>query len=182
MVLALGLSLGTASARNQSPSATPGQMEGMNTGQGASRPKATADVPAAVLKITFGSKSADWTPAALAALPHKTVTVHNDHTKADETYTGVPLMDLLVKLGVPDKPHGKDLALYLVAVGSDGYQAVYAVAEVNPGVHDATVIVADTENGRPIAADGPLKLIATGEKLPNRWVRNLAAVRVLSAQ
>ena len=116
MVLALGSSLGTASARNQSPSATPGQMEGMNTGQGASRPKATADVPAAVLKITFGSKSADWTPAALAALPHKTVTVHNDHTKADETYTGVPLMDLLVKLGVPDKPHGKDLALYLVAV------------------------------------------------------------------
>ena len=56
------------------------------------------------------------------------------------------------------------------------------MAEVNPGVHDATVIVADTENGRPIAADGPLKLIATGEKLPNRWVRNLAAVRVLSAQ
>jgi hypothetical protein len=110
------------------------------------------------------------------------VNVHNEHTKADESYSGVALLDLLVKLGVPDKPHGKDLALYLVAVGSDGYKAVYSVAEVNPDVHDAVVIVADSENGKPIAADGPFKLVSTRETRPARWVRNLVAVRVLTAQ
>jgi hypothetical protein len=134
------------------------------------------------LKITFGKKSADWTPERLAMLPHKTLTLYNEHVKASETYSGVPLIDLLTPLGVPDKPHGKDLRLYLVAEGSDGYLAVYSVAEVNPDVHDATVIVADAQDGKPLGGDGPLKLVATGEKRPARWVRNLAAIRVLTAQ
>ena len=43
----------------------------------------------------------------------------------------------------------------------------------------ATVLVADTEDGKPIAADGPLKLVATRETSPARWVRNLVGVRVL---
>jgi hypothetical protein len=74
------------------------------------------------------------------------------------------------------------LRLYLVAEGSDGYGAGYSVAETNPDVHDATVLVADSEDGKPIAADGPLKLVATGETRPARWVRNLVAVRVVAAQ
>jgi hypothetical protein len=150
-------------------------IEGMNMAQGKA-------MPAGPLIIAFQAKSAEWTPATLAALPHKTVTVHNEHTKADETYSGVPLIDLLTRLGVPEKPDGKDLGLYLVAEGSDGYKAVYSVAEDNPDVHDATVIVADAEGGKPITADGPLKLVATRETRPARWVRNLVAVRVLTAQ
>jgi hypothetical protein len=139
-------------------------------------------LPAGPLKISFGDKSAEWTPATLAALPHKTVTVFNEHAKANQSYSGVPLIDLLTRLGVPDKPHGKDLRLYLLAEGSDGYEAVYSVAEVNPDVHSATVIVADTLDGKPLADSGPLQLVATGEKRPARWVRNLVAVRVLTAQ
>jgi hypothetical protein len=143
---------------------------------------AQAKAAAGPLKITFGKRSAEWTPATLAALPHKTVTVMNEHAKSNQTYTGVALMDLLKPLGVPDKPHGKDLRLYLVAEGSDGYGAVYSVAEANPDVHDATVIVADTMDGKPLMDDGPLKLVATGETRPARWVRNLVAIRVLTAQ
>ena len=93
----------------------------------------------------------------------------------------MPLIDLLTRLGVPDKPHGKDLRLYLVAEGSDGYKAIYSVAEVNPDNHDATVIVADTLEGKPLTDSGPLQL-GTGEKRPARWVRNLVAVQVLTAQ
>jgi hypothetical protein len=153
-------------------------MGGMDMGHGTGKPS----VPAGPLKIVFGDKSAEWTPATLAALPHKTITVFNEHAKANQTYSGVPLIDLLTRLGVPDKPHGKDLRLYLVAEGSDGYEAVYTVAEVNPDVHDAIVIVADALEGKPLADDGPLKLVATGEKRPARWVRNLVAVQVLTAQ
>jgi hypothetical protein len=138
--------------------------------------------PAGPLQITFGGKSATWTVSTLAALPHKTVTVHNEHTKADETYSGVQLIDLLTPLGVHDQPRGKDLRLYVVVVGSDGYEAVYGIGEVTPEVHEATVMIADTENGKPLMDDGPLKLIATGEKRPARWVRNLAAIHVLAAE
>jgi hypothetical protein len=44
------------------------------------------------------------------------------------------------------------------------------------------VLVADTENGEPINADGPLKLVATGEKRPARWVRNLVSIKVQTAE
>jgi hypothetical protein len=160
------------------------QDKGMEMDHGMKMDHAMAkpSVPAGPLKIAFGDKSAQWTQAALAALPHKTVTVYNVHVKACQTYTGVPLIDLLTPLGVPDKPHGKDLRLYLVAEGSDGYMAVYSVAEVNPDVHNATVIVADSLDGKPLADSGPLQLVATGEKRPARWVRNLVAIRVLAVE
>ena len=138
--------------------------------------------PSGPLVITFGDKSATWTPAALAGQPHVTIAVHNEHTKADETYSGVPLIALLTPLGLSDKPRGKDLRLYVVAEGSDGYEVVYSIGEIAPDIHDATVIVADAENGKPLAADGPLKLVASGEKRPARWVRNLVAIKVLAAE
>ena len=139
-------------------------------------------VPPGPLKITFQDKSAEWTAATLAPLPHKTVTVYNEHAKASQTYSGVPLIDLLKPLGVPDKPRGKEFRLYVVAEGSDGYQVVYSLGEITPDVHDATVLVADGMNGAAIGDDGPLKLVATGEKRPARWVRNLVAIRVQTAQ
>ncbi|MFZ0340529.1 MAG: hypothetical protein WAL45_21060 [Terracidiphilus sp.] len=143
---------------------------------------AMAPAPAEALKITFGDKSATWTVATLAALPHVTVTVYNEHTKANETYSGVPLMALLAPLGMSEHPRGKDLRLYVVAEGSDLYEVVYSSGEITPEVNSSTVIVADTENGKALASDGPLKLIATGEKRPARWVRSLVAIKVFTAE
>jgi hypothetical protein len=167
-------------------------MKGMNMGEGKTMDMGSGmkmehsmskpSVPSGPFKVSFGDKSAEWTPATLAALPHKKMTVCNEHAKAFQTYSGVVLIDLLTRLGVPDKQHGKDLRLYLVAEGSDGYIAVYSVAEVNPDLHEGTVILADAMDGKPIGEDGPLKLVAAGEKRPARWVRNLVAVRVLTAQ
>ncbi|HZP03558.1 MAG TPA: hypothetical protein VFB43_01570 [Terracidiphilus sp.] len=154
--------------------------------QAQSQPQAMGEMhkpaaPAGPLKITFGDQTATWTPETLAPLPHTTITVYNEHTKKNETYAGVPLIDLLTKLGVPDKPRGKQFRLYLLAEGSDGYAVVYSIGEVTPDVHDGTVLVADSQGGKPIAEDGSLKLITTGEKRPARWVRNLVAIRVLTA-
>lgn len=138
--------------------------------------------PAGPLKITFGDKSATWTAGQLAAQPQTTVTVYNEHTKANETYAGVSLINLLKPLGITDAPRGKDLRLYVEAVGSDNYEVVYSIGEITPAVNNSTVIVADTENGKPLTADGPLKIVASGEKRPARWVRNLVAIRVLAAE
>ena len=170
-----------AQAQGQQPSmpASPmGHMGGMDS-EATSR--ITAQLPAP-LKITFGDKSATWTPEALAALPHTTVTVYNEHTKANESYAGVPLIDLLTPLGMAEKPSGKGLRLFVVAAGSDDYEVVYSIGEVTPYIHDATVIVADSEDSKGITHSGPLQLIATREKHPARWVRNLIAIRVLAAE
>ena len=154
----------------------------MSQGMAMDRDKNKAPIAAGPLKMSFGDKTAEWTAGKLAALPHKTITVFNEHAKACQTYTGVPLLDLLTPLGVPNTPHGKDLRLYFVGEGSDGYKAVYAVAEANPDVHDGAVIVADAMDGKALGEDGPLQLISTDEKRPARWVRNLVAIRVLTAQ
>ncbi len=137
--------------------------------------------PAGPLKITFGEKSAEWTPETLAPLPHTTLTLYNVHAKATQTYSGIPLIDLLAKLGVPEKPHGKEFQLYVVAEGSDGYQVVYSIGEVTPDVHDGTVMVADALDGKALMESGPLQLVCTGEKRPARWVRNLVRIRVMTA-
>jgi hypothetical protein len=133
------------------------------------------------LKISYAGKSAEWIPATLAALPHNTVTLYNEHAKVTQTYSGVPLTVLLTRLGVPEKPRGKDFRLYLVAEGADGYAVVYSGGEVTPDVHDGTTLVADTVDGKPLAGSGPFQLVTTGEKRPARWVRNLVSVRVLAA-
>lgn len=170
----LGLGMTVSLVAQNSPAAAPADAE-MHHGT-------HAPVPADTLRITFGEKSAEWTLATLAPLPHVTITVYNEHAKANETFSGVTLASLLAPLGVPQKPHGKDFQLYLVAKGSDGYQVVYSLGEATPDVHDGTVLVADSMDGKALGDHGPLQLVATGEKRPARWVRNLVAVRVVSAQ
>jgi hypothetical protein len=169
----------TAMSQEQSqPQPAMGGMGGMSMAHEMNKPA----VPAGPLKIVFGDKSAEWTPATLAGLPHQTVTVVNSHTKASLTYSGVPLIDLLKQLGVPAKPMGKQLRLYLVAQGSDGYEAVYSLAEVAPELHNATVIVADSLAGESLADKGPLQLVTTGDKALARCVRNLVGIRVLTVE
>ena len=138
--------------------------------------------PSSPLRILFGAQSAEFTPEKLAALPHTTITVFNAHAKADQTFSGVPLIALLKPLGITEEPKGKDFKLYIEAEGSDGYVVVYSIGEITPYIHDGTVIVADTEGGKPLTDNGPFQLVATGEKHPARWVRNLVAIRVLHAE
>jgi len=123
-------------------------------------------------------------PAELKSMPRTTTTVHNEHSKADETYTGVRVADLLAKMGAPlgKELRGIALSSYLVAVGTDGYAAVIALAEVDPSFHTGEVIVADTMNGQPLdAKSGPFKLVVTEDKRPARWVRNLEYMELKSA-
>src|SRR5215469_9726122 len=119
----------------------------------------------------------------LKTLPRLTVTIHNSHTNADETYSGVRVADLLTKVGAPlgSDLRGKALAHYIVATGSDGYQAVIALGEVDPAFHPGEVLVADRMNGKALDEhNGPLKLVVTEDKRPARSVRNLATIELKS--
>ena|SRR5215467_10456846 len=121
----------------------------------------------------------------LKAMPHLTVTIHNSRTNADATYSGVRVADLLTKVGAPlgNDLRGNALANYIVATGSDGYQAVIALGEVDPAFHPGEVLVADSMNGKPLDEhNGPLKLVVTEDKRPARSVRNLTTIELKSVQ
>lgn len=136
------------------------------------------------LQLMIDGKISTVTLAELATLPQKTVTVHNPHTQKDETYTGAILGDLLAKHGfaVGQATHRTMLHSYIAAEGTDGYWVLYSVTEIEPSEHSADVIVATSMDGHPLGEDGQLKLIASGDKKPQRWVRNLSAIRLVSAQ
>jgi hypothetical protein len=124
-------------------------------------------------------------PAEFKALPHLTIKVHNEHTNADETYSGVRVSDLLAKLGAPlgHDLRGPALAGYIVATATDNYVAVIALGEADPAFHPGEVIVADAMNGQPLDANsGAFKLIVTEDKRPARWVRNLVTLELKSAK
>ncbi len=125
------------------------------------------------------------TADALHGMKHDTLTVTNGHTHAKETYTGVPLLALLQKAGAPVDGafKGKALSDYVIATGSDGYKAVLALAEIEPGFHPGTVLVADTLDGKPLdAKQGPFKLVVSEDAKPSRAVHNLVKVELKQAE
>ncbi len=140
--------------------------------------------PSTSLTLTVDGNATTLSVAELQAMPQKTVTVHNEHTKADETYSGVLLGDLLAKYGFPvDKTtQRKMLRSYVVAEGTDKYWVLYSVTEVEASEHNGEVIVATSMGGKPLGIDGQFKLVDSGDKKPQRWVRNLSAITVKSAE
>ncbi len=96
--------------------------------------------PSTNLMLTIDGKATTLSVAELQAMAQKTVAVHNEHTKADESYSGVLLGDLLAKYGLPvDKTtHQKMLRSYLVAAGTDKYWVVYSVTEVEGSEHNGS--------------------------------------------
>jgi len=129
-------------------------------------------------------KSVTLSPEEFAALPHKTVSVFNSHSKTNEKYSGVTLSDLLARVGVPqgEKVRGKVFLTGIIAEGTDNYAVLYALAEVDPSIHAGDVIVADAVDEHKLEKDGAFKMISTEEKRPARWVRNLTSLTVIETK
>jgi hypothetical protein len=114
----------------------------------------------------------------------KRLTIFDSHLNANETYSGVLLMDLLAKLGVPHGKdlHGKALADYVVATGADGYKSVVALGEIDPEFHPGLVLVCDAIDGKSLGTAGPFRLLVTEDKRPARSVRNLVSIELKTAE
>jgi DMSO/TMAO reductase YedYZ molybdopterin-dependent catalytic subunit len=149
-------------------------------------PRAHAQTPAgATLKIG-GDVSQPLVVSAddLKQMPRKTLSVLNPHDKKNEVYEGVLVEELLKRAGVPqgEKLRGAALATYLIFEADDGYRVVFSIAELDSGITDSEVIVADTVDGRALPAKiGPFRLVAPKEKRPARWVRMLKSITVVRA-
>jgi hypothetical protein len=148
------------------------------------RANAQAPAPVPQLKITGAvSTPLSLTVADLKSLPRTTLHVTNPHENKSETYEGVLLEQLLQKAGAPhgDQLRGKLMTSFVIAEAEDGYKVVFALAELDSGITNSEVLVADTVDGAPIDAKrGPFRLVAPHDKRPARWVRMLKSITVSS--
>lgn len=135
--------------------------------------------------VVFGDNLAPraFTFADLSGLPSvtKDVTFQAGSTTVNTQFTGVDLYFLLndvVKLNLDNSIKNPVLRKFVVATGSDGYEAIVSLGEIHPnfgGQHD---LVAYLENGLPIGADGFARLVVPGDKRGGRYVSNLVSLFV----
>jgi DMSO/TMAO reductase YedYZ molybdopterin-dependent catalytic subunit len=157
-------------------------------GHTAAQTVAQAPVPAAddgVVLVVKGAVKQELrlTAADLKTLARTKVTA-KDHDGAAHEYEGVALQALLGKAGTPQtsEMRGKNMTLVVIAEASDGYRALFSLAELDADFAGAQVLVADTADGKPLGAQqGPLRLVVPGDKRQARWVRMLKSIEVQSA-
>jgi len=116
----------------------------------------------------------------LKTFPRTTVEVQEDGRTL--RYEGVLVGELLGRAGVPlgSALRGDAVATYIVASASDGYRALFSLAEVDPAFTRNDIIVADTIDGKPLFAyQGPVRLVAPKDARGARGVRMLQRIDVV---
>jgi len=109
------------------------------------------------------------------------IVVRKDRDGNDHTYTGVVVADILQKAGV--MMNRESLTKYLLVDASDGYQVIFALAELDKSFTDRTIILADTVDGKPLASgDGPFRIIVQDEKKPARCIKQVTGLKVVFAK
>jgi hypothetical protein len=106
----------------------------------------------------------------------------SDHGK-DAVFEGVALVDVLKLAGVEfgESLRGKRLASFLL-VEADGYKAVFALPELDPGFSDKIVLLADKRDGQPLPKNaGDLQIVVPDEKRAGRWVRQVISLKIIQA-
>lgn len=114
----------------------------------------------------------------LKALPqHAISSAAHDQTGK---YEGPALRDVLTKAGFSTASlRGAALATYVVVTGADGYQVVFAIAELDPEFTDRVILLAITKDGSPLPENArPFQVIVPDEKRPARWVRQVVSISV----
>ena len=138
---------------------------------------AASAAPVSLTLVGLDGRTRSVGTADLAKLARHdtTVSAHN----VTGRYSGVALTDLLALVNAPlaDSLRGRSLATYVLAEASDGYRALFSIAELDSRFTDRLVILADKKDGQPLPpAEGPYRLIVPGEKRPARWARQATRI------
>jgi len=115
----------------------------------------------------------------------QTEVIRKERDGKDHTYSGVILADILQKAGVTmgKDLRGENLTKYVLVEASDGYQVVFALAELDKDFTDRTIILADMIDGKPLASgDGPFRIIVQDEKKPARCIKQVTDIKILFAK
>jgi DMSO/TMAO reductase YedYZ molybdopterin-dependent catalytic subunit len=120
----------------------------------------------------------------LHGLPRVEVRTTDPHDPGKEiVYSGTPLVETLKAGGLLlDSGMGglrETVKMTVIVEATDGYLAVFSLAELDPELTDRIILLADTKDGQPLPLrEGPLRIIVPGEKRPARWVRQVKALTV----
>src|SRR5262245_41307679 len=119
-----------------------------------------------------------FTVATLSSMPSVTTVTPVTPSGGITSFTGVPLWNILQTVGVTTNPAVKNNLErdFVIATGSDGYQAIISVGEIDPnfGGHAANpIIVAYLANGVPLVGTGDMRLVTPDDNAHGRWVSNL---------
>jgi hypothetical protein len=97
------------------------------------------------------------------------------------TYSGPLIGELLAEVGAPSdkRLHGAPVNQIIIVTGQDGFTTVLSLAETEKSFRDQPVILADTENGKPLDdKNGPFRLVIGGERKPARSVWNVIEIEL----
>jgi hypothetical protein len=115
----------------------------------------------------------------------QTNVVRKDRDGNDHTYTGVILADLLTKAGATmgNDLKGENLTKFIAVSASDGYQVVFALAELDKSFTDRVIILASLMDGKPLpTGDGPFRIIVQDEKKPARCIKQVTGIKIQFAK
>ncbi|QQS45204.1 MAG: molybdopterin-dependent oxidoreductase [Acidobacteriota bacterium] len=101
------------------------------------------------------------------------------HNGKETEYEGVMLGEILKISGQKfgESLRGKALATYLLVEAEDGYQAVFAIPELDIAFTNKVVLLAYRQNNAPLDSKaGPLQIIVPDEKRHARWVRQVKSL------
>ena len=121
------------------------------------------------------------TMAAIQKLPHRVVHAV-DYDNHEYIFEGVDIYRILALAGIHfiDTLKGKVFASSVLVVrATDGYQAVFTLAELDPINSERPIILAFRHDGMPLSSkDGLLRIISPNEKRHIRWVRQVQSLIV----
>jgi hypothetical protein len=117
------------------------------------------------------------TPADIAAMPHVALTVTVEGKT--HAYEGVPLSDILARVGAPSGKalRGVDLTDVVLVGAKDGYVVALALAETDPMFRKDQIILADKADGAPMPDGlGPYRLVVEGDQRGARLARMVTSI------
>jgi hypothetical protein len=133
-----------------------------------------------------GGKQIVLAKSDIESLPHVQLTIPASHDSAAPVrYEGVALKSLLEKAGVEfgHSLRGKRMASCLLVAAADGYRAVIALPEIDSDFTDKQVVLAFSQNGKPLdAKEGPYRIIIPDEKRMARWVKQVTTLKIVDVQ
>ena len=120
----------------------------------------------------------------LKKLPRVETRTTDPHDPGKEIiYSGSPLVEVLkaggLRLDSDTARIRETVAITVLVEATDGYRAVFALAELDPELTDRVILLVDTKDGQPLPPnEGAVRVIVPGEKRPARWVRQVRALTV----
>jgi len=126
---------------------------------------------------------ATYDKVSLGRLPHSTVNVTflTKTGSQSSSFRGVLLWNLLLSAGIKNDHTRRGHFQYVEITASDCYQAVLALAELDPHFAGEQVLVADSQDSSPLGPDaGFVRLIVPGDKFGGRDTFWIHKIEVLS--